>query len=341
MQRIGIIGYGKMGKDIFSRFLCMPEFSHIKVYCRHNSDIYVDKVHKELAKLLRRKRINEEQYNLKLKNIVFTDSLFKLKDCDFIIESISENHDAKNQLFKQLDAIVSPECILTTNTSSIKTDDIFDNISNKARCFGLHFFYPVQFTSFAEINVLSETGNEQIKNTVNLLKKINKKAIVFSGCYHNYINQLITATISFGIQLQQNYNLGIKQFRDIMSELFAVHGLFGLIDGIGLNLLTSSKMTFGCKRLQSLMEYGNSIMKQWLDNGISGESNCFFKSLLDETESFVSEHEKEEILFNMTCFIHDEVKTACNEYGGESHILAEAVQDIMGLPESFFNLNYF
>lgn len=341
MYRIGIIGYGKMGRDIFNRFMNLPECSDIKVYCRHDSDVHKEKMQKELAKLLRRKRINEEQYDLKLKNIIFTDSLFDLKDRNFIIESISENCDTKNQLFRQLDTIVSPECILTTNTSSLVISDVFDGISNKIRCFGLHFFYPVQFTSFAEMNILSETGTEQIANTISLLEKINKKTIIFSGCYHIYMNQIITATISFGIQLKQNYNLGIKQFRDIMLELFSVHGLFGLIDGIGLNLLTSSKMTFGCKRLQSLMEYGNGIMKKWLDDGVSGEPNCFFKSLPEESERFVSEFEKEEILFNMTCFISDEVKIACDEYGGESHILAEAVQDIMGLPESFFNLNYF
>lgn len=336
MKKTGIIGYGKMGKDIFNQIFRQPDMSDILVYCRHDADVYSAKVKKELDKSFKRGRITAEQYDVKLKNIRFTSSLECFAECDIIIESISENISAKQEIFRKLDAVVNPECIVTTNTSSLNISELFSGFSNPERCMGLHFFYPVQFSTFAEINILSQTGEKQIDQVNEFLSEIKKKGIVFSGNYHIYMNQFINMSISQAILLYDEENIPMNKFQQILSDIFPMHGLFGMIDGIGLDLLAADAMEFACPRIKPLMNYGTNQMKKWLAEGCSGEPNSFFTGFTEQknAEREFSEAEKEELCLKVLAPLLKEAVCAASEYGGDIHTMFEAIKDTVGFAES-------
>ena len=75
----------------------------------------------------------------------------------------------------------SDDCLLLTNTSSLDIAEIFADVPNKERCFGMHFFYPVKLTGFVELNVLPETSQSNAEKAAQLVKSAGKKPIVFSG----------------------------------------------------------------------------------------------------------------------------------------------------------------
>ena len=127
-MKIGIIGYGKMGRDILS---CLSEKLNdveFVIIVRHNANDFANEIEKRLGKDLRRKKITQAQYDLKSKSFVFTDSFLQLCDCNMVIEAVSENLDLKRNIFKNVETLVSQECILATNTSSLSIDKIFSDV---------------------------------------------------------------------------------------------------------------------------------------------------------------------------------------------------------------------
>ncbi len=74
-----------------------------------------------------------------------------LKDCDFVIEAVSENFQLKKEIFTQLEPLVSQDTILASNTSSISLTKIAGVLKNSSRCIGMHFFNPVPVMKVVEI----------------------------------------------------------------------------------------------------------------------------------------------------------------------------------------------
>jgi len=201
-MKIGILGYGKMGREIFHAFFDQTKHDlQIVVFCRHDTEAHAAKVQKELDKGLRRKKFSEEIYRKKQTAFSFTTELSQLSDCDMIIESIAEQMEVKQELFQKLDSIVSEHCILASNTSSLVLEELFCKISHTERCLGIHFFYPVKLTEFVELNVLESTSDSVIHTAVDMANLLGKRSVIFSGAYHMYLNQFLSVAVSHGIWL--------------------------------------------------------------------------------------------------------------------------------------------
>ncbi|MDO4157156.1 MAG: 3-hydroxyacyl-CoA dehydrogenase NAD-binding domain-containing protein [Oscillospiraceae bacterium] len=90
-MKIGILGYGKMGREIFHAFFDQTKHDlQLIVCCRHDTEAHAAKVQKELDKGLRRKKFSAEIYQKKQNAFSFTTVLSPLSDCYIIIESITE-----------------------------------------------------------------------------------------------------------------------------------------------------------------------------------------------------------------------------------------------------------
>jgi 3-hydroxyacyl-CoA dehydrogenase/enoyl-CoA hydratase/3-hydroxybutyryl-CoA epimerase len=80
---------------------------------------------------------------------------------DVVIEAIFENLEAKHALFKKLDAVMKPDAVLATNTSSLKIEDLCSVLKNPARLVGIHFFNPVAKMPLVEV-VAAEGGDPEV-----------------------------------------------------------------------------------------------------------------------------------------------------------------------------------
>ncbi len=328
---IGVVGYGKMGKDIFSLiFDKMPDNKFIAV-CRNGIEENTATVEKNLGKSLKRKKITEEQYEARKNSFLFTDKIENLKNCDIIIEAITENMDAKKQLFSDISKVVSENCLLLTNTSSLDIADIFENIPDIQRCFGLHFFYPVKLTGFVEINRLPENTQNNIDMAKSVIEAMGKKAVVFSDSYHMYLNQILAGGVCNAIYLCEYFNNSVCEMAKALEETFSLAGPFDVLDSIGPGLMAGNSETFKTDRLRGLLQYGFGRMNKWIDMGCSEETMCFL--------DFIKENELptgnicENAQLYMTAFILNETVNAVSEYEGDRAICLEAIADTMGLAE--------
>ncbi len=151
MKKVGVVGCGLMGSGI-------AQISALAGYTTHVVEINDDILKKGMAKIeesmekgKKRGKITEEQFAAARKNLSSSTGLASLKDCDLVIEAVTENTELKKKLFKDLSGIVRGDTILATNTSSISVTEIAAVVDKPERMVGMHFFNPVPVMKLVEI----------------------------------------------------------------------------------------------------------------------------------------------------------------------------------------------
>ncbi len=327
-MNIGILGFGKMGRDIFSHLFGKLKTDSFIVLDICSSENNYSEVMKTLDKSLKRKKISEKEYEFKKNSFSFTDDVSELIDCDIIIEAVFEKLDVKNELFRKIADVVSEKCLLLTNTSSLCISDIFSGIPHIERCFGMHFFYPVKLSGFTELNVLPETKQEYISLAADLVKNFGKTPIIFPERFHLCLNQVLADTVFCSIFLCDKYGVSAAELESSLNKLFPVIGIFGILDSIGLGLISGNSQITD---KNDIHRYGLSAIRKWLGMGCPQTPHAFL--------DFMSQHETptnnpcDGAKLDMAAFILNEAVNILKNYGGDSATFMDAVCDILGTAE--------
>jgi 3-hydroxybutyryl-CoA dehydrogenase len=148
---VGIIGAGTMGNGIAQA--CAV--SGIQVIMVDISDAAVAKgiatVASSLERLLKKEKITAAEKDAALARIKGSTSYDDLKAAQLVIEAATENYDLKVKILKQIDAVVAPEVIVASNTSSISITKLAAVTTRADRFIGMHFFNPVPMMALVEI----------------------------------------------------------------------------------------------------------------------------------------------------------------------------------------------
>lgn len=149
---IGILGAGAMGRGIAQIAVlggCDVILCDMDTKAESDAKAFIDKM---ILRLAEKGKI-DQQASLEAINRVRLagGKMSKFSKMDVVIEAIVENIDVKKTVFKQLEDIVSPRCILASNTSSLSISEIASAVKNPARVCGFHFFNPVPLMKIAEV----------------------------------------------------------------------------------------------------------------------------------------------------------------------------------------------
>lgn len=151
IQTVGIIGAGTMGNGIAQA--CAV--SGINVVMVDISDAAVQKglatVAGSLDRLIKKEKISAADKDVALSRIKTSTSYDDLKGAQLVIEAATENYELKLKILKQVDALVAPEVIIASNTSSISITKLAAATSRADRFIGMHFFNPVPMMALVEI----------------------------------------------------------------------------------------------------------------------------------------------------------------------------------------------
>ena len=332
-MKIGIVGYGKMGKDIFSLFFDHLNDAEFVVMDTFGIAENTAALIKNLDKQLRRKKLTEEQYAAKKHSFLFTDKAEDMADCDVIIEAVFENLDVKKALFGKLAEIVDKDCLLLTNTSSLSIADIFADIGGKERCFGMHFFYPVKLTGYVELNILPENAQTAVEKASAMVTESGKKAIVFAGDYHIYLNQILSCMVAHAIYLRESMSVSVSELRKAFAEIFPVADPFEVLDSVGLGLMAGKPDSFRIKRNKSLLEFSCGQMHKWLDEGCAKEPGSFIDFMLERESD--SGNDTSHAKLSIAALILNELVNALEDNkNSDQKLFMEAVQDTVGIAET-------
>lgn len=148
---IGVIGSGAMGAGIAQ----VAATAGHTVFVYDNNSKSLEKAQanlkSSLAKLLEKQKISAEQSESISKNINFVSDLNTFSKCNLVIEAIIENLEVKQKVFSDLEKIVSADCILSSNTSSLSITSIAAACTKPERVLGIHFFNPATIMPLVEI----------------------------------------------------------------------------------------------------------------------------------------------------------------------------------------------
>jgi 3-hydroxybutyryl-CoA dehydrogenase len=136
-------------------------------------------IEKFLPRFLKKEKRSKEDIQNILKQIKYTQELKDLKSANFCIEAIIENLNIKRELFKSLENVVSKECILASNTSSLSIASIASSLEYPGRCLGVHFFNPAILMPLVEVIPAVQTNRivfDQVYQIINKWKKVTVEA---------------------------------------------------------------------------------------------------------------------------------------------------------------------
>jgi 3-hydroxyacyl-CoA dehydrogenase/enoyl-CoA hydratase/carnithine racemase len=193
VTKVGIVGAGLMAAQIgllFARRLEVPVV--LTDLDQDRVDAGVGYVHGEIDKLLARHRVSPDRAN-RLKGLV-TGSLTKdvFADADFVIEAVFEELSVKQKVFAEVEAVVRPDCVLATNTSSLSVSAMAAELSHPERVVGFHFFNPVAVLPLVEIVRGEVTDDAALATAFAIGKQLKKSCVLVKDAPAFVVNRLLT-----------------------------------------------------------------------------------------------------------------------------------------------------
>jgi 3-hydroxyacyl-CoA dehydrogenase/enoyl-CoA hydratase/carnithine racemase len=192
VTKVGVVGAGLMASQLallFARQLKVP------VVMTDIDQARVDKgvgyVHAEVDKLLGKKRISQDAANRTKALVTGSVSKAAFADADFVIEAVFEELNVKKQVFAEVEAIVSPECILATNTSSLSVTAMAEDLEHPERLVGFHFFNPVAVMPLLEIVRAPKTNDAVLATAFELAKGLKKTGVLVKDAAAFVVNRIL------------------------------------------------------------------------------------------------------------------------------------------------------
>jgi 3-hydroxyacyl-CoA dehydrogenase/enoyl-CoA hydratase/carnithine racemase len=193
VTKVGVVGAGLMASQLALLFVRRLE---VPVVLTDIDQARVDKgvgyVHAELDKLAARGRVSGDALN-RLKGLV-TGSLTKdaFADADLVIEAVFEELSVKQQVFAEVETVVSPECVLATNTSALSVTEMASKMEHPERVVGLHFFNPVAVLPLLEVVRAEQTDDASLATAFAVGKALKKSCVLVADAPAFVVNRLLT-----------------------------------------------------------------------------------------------------------------------------------------------------
>jgi 3-hydroxybutyryl-CoA dehydrogenase len=203
-KTIGVIGLGTMGAGITEVF-ARNGYAVVGVEI---DDEAVNRGRQHLesstSRAVARGKLSEEDQTALLDRVTFATSLEELKDADLVVEAVVESVEIKKQIFKQLDAIVSDETILATNTSSLSVTEISTANASPGRVIGVHFFNPAPVQGFVEIVQTVVTEPSVLSDVSSLVQTLGKNPVVCGDKAGFIANTLLFGYLNHAVAMFEN-----------------------------------------------------------------------------------------------------------------------------------------
>ena len=172
----------------------------------------------------------------------FDDNLALLKDCDWIIEAVTEDRSIKRSLLEKVVAVRQPGTVVSSNTSGISISSVIEGFSEELRqhFLGTHFFNPPRYMKLLEIIPTPETLQEVVERVSQFGDTVLGKGIVVAKDTPNFIaNRIGTFTMLDTLRIMQEDGYTIEEIDALTGPAMGLpkSATFRTIDIVGLDVL--------------------------------------------------------------------------------------------------------
>ncbi len=192
VTKIGVVGAGLMASQfalLFARRLKVPVVITDLDQARVDSALMG--IRDEITKLFEKGRIGSDEVNQLTALITGTTDKADFHDCDWVIEAVFEELSVKQSVFAEVEAHVSDECILATNTSSLSVEEIASQLKRPERVVGFHFFNPVAIMPLLEVVNAPLTNDHTLATAMKVATQLKKNAVITADRPGFVVNRLL------------------------------------------------------------------------------------------------------------------------------------------------------
>ncbi|KQP19188.1 3-hydroxyacyl-CoA dehydrogenase NAD-binding domain-containing protein [Pseudorhodoferax sp. Leaf265] len=182
IEKVAVIGAGTMGGGIAMNFLNAGIPVTMLEMKQEALDRGVATIRKNYEAQVKKGKLKQDKYEQRMALLKTTLAYEDLADADLVIEAVFEELGVKEQVFKQLDAVMKPGAILASNTSTLDVDKIAAFTQRPQDVVGLHFFSPANVMKLLEVVRGAKTGKDVLATVMTVSKKIKKTAVVSGVC---------------------------------------------------------------------------------------------------------------------------------------------------------------
>lgn len=233
-KRIFVVGAGTMGAGI-------AQLAAQKGFETRLFDVSADQrgkaqqgIHKSLSSLLEKGKIDAAEHEAIHGRLSVVDHLNAAESADLVIEAIVENLSVKHEVFRSLEAIVSPTCILASNTSSLSIASISSALQQPGRFLGIHFFNPATLMPLVEIIPSVLTHEAVVAQAQELILAMGKTVALCKDTPGFIVNRVARPFYGEALRI---YEEGLADFATIDFAITSIGGFkmgpFELMDYIG------------------------------------------------------------------------------------------------------------
>lgn len=241
IQKVAVIGAGTMGNGIAQVFAM---YGYDTILCDVSSDTLImalSTIDSNLHRMAKKELIPTAAIPEVLKKIKTTTSIeVAATDADLVIEAASENPVIKANIFRQLDNLTHPSCILATNTSSIPITKLAAETTRLDKVIGMHFMNPVPVMKLVEVIRGYATSDQVCQTVMELSKKLGKTPVEVNDYPGFVANRILMPMINEAIYTLYEGVAGVAEIDNVM-KLGMSHpmGPLALADFIGLDVCLS------------------------------------------------------------------------------------------------------
>ena len=202
-RSIGVIGLGTMGAGIAEVFarngyqvvgveLTDESLERGRQHVQHSTD-----------RAVKRGKLSAEDQQELVGRVTFTTNLSDVKDCNLVVEAVIEHLDVKQDLFRRLDAVVGPDAVLATNTSSLSVTEISTATSHPGRVIGVHFFNPAPVQNLVEIIRTVVTEPDVLDDVAGLARSLGKTPVICGDKAGFIANALLFGYLNHAVSMYE------------------------------------------------------------------------------------------------------------------------------------------
>ncbi|MDE2234409.1 MAG: enoyl-CoA hydratase/isomerase family protein [Gammaproteobacteria bacterium] len=238
LKHVHVVGAGTMGGDI-AAWCALRGY---RVTLQDREEKYVQpallRAQKLFAKYLRGTAVTSAAKRLQM-DIAGSGA----RDADVVIEAIFENAEAKQSLYKTLDAVMKADAILATNTSSIRLETLRTVLKNPQRLVGLHFFNPVAKMPLVEVIHAPDTSGEEVAKCLSFTRQIDKLAVPVKSSPGFLVNRILMPYLMEAM-LAADEGVPLEAIDQAALDFGMPMGPVELTDTVGLDVSLSVAQVF-------------------------------------------------------------------------------------------------
>ena len=235
IKRAAVIGAGTMGGGITMAYANAGIPVTVKETAQEALDRGLANIRRNYANTVSKGKLTQAEMDRRLALITPQLSYDGFDRADIIVEAVFENMDVKKSVFREINSIAKPDCILASNTSSLDIDEIASATSRPEMVIGNHFFSPANVMRLLEIVRGKNTSKEVIATSMALGKKLGKVAVLAGNC-HGFIGNRMVGPYLREAQFLVEEGASVEQVNQALYDFGMAMGPLAVDDLAGLDV---------------------------------------------------------------------------------------------------------